>query len=207
MILFLDISSSSTGYALAELDLQTTIASIYEIGFIKLYEGAPAGYKYNIIRNLVLNDFYIKGVDIIVAEEYFINMKNRCGCLVVPELHGALKSACFEVSPSISWQYSKVTEWKKGLTGKARIKGIKGKEEKKRIETKVRELYDLPEIVINPITHKENKVPDDIYDVLGILTHFYIQSGATKILLKDAVPKGLYLGYEYKKKKMCMKED
>src|SRR5690606_14747828 len=93
-ILFLDVSSSCTGFTIAKVDFINKKAEIIKAGPIWLDTHWEHAKKYDYLYNLVQNYFeVVEHIDFIVVEQYSINTSKMSGVLVSPEAHGAIKAA------------------------------------------------------------------------------------------------------------------
>lgn len=170
-VMFLDISSSKVGYAVASLNFKTKNYFIKKSGVIWLHEKWPHGKKYNYIANSILNHFWILGdIDYVVVEQYSVNPNKMMGVNVVSEMQGAIKSALWEHeldSVSILPQ-----TWRSQLGIKPTVtinkNGKKEKDFKTPTKERILQDFDVPENVLSNISKKPRKTPDDVYDAMGI---------------------------------------
>jgi len=185
-ILFLDIGSICTGFCLVSFNPEKSKASkIEEVGFVKFDIKLPHGYRYKKMAELITDEFYIKGINRIVAESFRFNPKNPSGCLAPVQMHGAIMAACYETGTVIDFETVEVSTWKKKLIGN-------GRAEKSEIEYFIKTMYpNLPKKAKNPHTKKENKTPQDVYDVLGI-TSYWLAENNYSIESDIKEIKGLY---------------
>ena len=126
-ILFLDISAACTGYAVGECDFVNRKAVITKAGAIWFSDKMEAGEKYNYLSRCITEYFYVMGCcDYLVHEQYAINMKQRSGVMVTPEMIGAVKSCCAE----LGIKYDSITPqtWRKFLGVKPAPKTIKSRD-------------------------------------------------------------------------------
>lgn len=161
-ILFLDVSSSCTGYAIAKCNFVNKTAKLTKAGAIWIPDEDQAGkcaYVYNMIA-LYFN--IVEAIDYVVLEQYMINPKKVSGVNVTPELHGAIKAALSEIG--LKFSYMAVQSWRK-------ILGIKKNEEgdfKEPTKKKVLEMLTVPDKLVSNITGNERNTPSDIFDATAI---------------------------------------
>lgn len=178
--LFLDVSSSCTGFAIAEIDFTTKIATITKAGCIWFPSDWEHAKKFDYIYNAIQIYFdVVEKIDYIVIEQYSVNMKNKTGMLVSPEMHGVIKAAAF--SNGVKVAYMPVQTWRHQLNIKPII--VNGKKDYKTpckdlINTKVA----VPEEIISNITKKLRKTPSDVYDALGICWGWLQKNNIKKII-------------------------
>lgn len=179
-LLFLDMSSSCTGYAIAEVDFAHKSAKFLNAGAIWFDKDWDNQEKYHYIFNAVTNYFnIISKIDYCIAEAYMINHKRMSGCLVGPELHGVLQVALAEIG--IKYRNIPVQTWRKHL-------GIKKDPEgdfKLPVKRKLEEYVKLPATVPSNITKMHRAFPDDISDAMGIGLGFLMKLGIKNFNLKD----------------------
>jgi len=170
-ILFLDVSSTCTGYSIAEIDFVHKKAKIKKAGVIWFNDKWSHQEKYAYIFNAILTYFeIIEQIDYIVHEAYAINMNQRSGILVCPEMIGAIKTAAEENNTKVSSITPQT--WRKQLEIKPNISidknGKKHRDYKEPTKQKILELLDVPEKSTSNITNNERTTPSDMYDALGV---------------------------------------
>lgn len=166
-ILFLDTSSSCTGYAIAECDWKKRTATISAVGALWLHPKWHHGKKYHYMQKSLEVFFYIvEKIDYMVHEMYSVNPKAMMGVMVVPELIGSLKAACEEIG--INSEAILPQTWRKHCEIKA-VKDEAGKRDYKApTKEKILSMTNIPETIISNITGKERTTPSDVYDAAGI---------------------------------------
>lgn len=189
--LFLDISSTCTGWAVASMDRKTRKAKIKKAGVMWFHKDWDHGRKYKEIQDFILNVAYIQfRIQNIVAEGYMVNPKRAMGTLVIPEATGAVKACCYEAAIPLGFRTILPQSWRSalGIKKNKKIAGTKAwKEPTKEIIENI--LGKLPETVMNNITGKERATPYDLYDALGVClgwlsrepnscTEFVLEEGA-----------------------------
>lgn len=160
--LFLDLSSTCTGYTLVKIDFLQRKAKFLKAGAIWFAESTQiekCGYVYNMIVNYFN---IIDKITFLVMEEYRINPKKLSGCLVSPELHGSVKAALNEVN--VKMDYMPVSSWRKILN----VKKNADKDFKQPTKEKVLTYVEVPESMLSNVTHNKRNTPSDVYDSLAI---------------------------------------
>lgn len=169
-ILFLDISSSCTGYSIAKVDFEQKKAVITKTGAIWFNPNWDHQEKYLYLHEALVNYFWVvQGIDYIVKEAYAINPKRRTGCQVGPELSGVVKVAAWQNGVKVS-DFTPQS-WRSELGIKPSVFTYKGKTKKDyKGPTKdyILQHANIPEECISNITMKSRKTPDDLFDALGI---------------------------------------
>lgn len=169
-ILFLDVSSSCTGYAVAECDWETRSANIKETGALWFDPKWSHQNKYHYIGKAIMEYFYVTGrCDYIVHESYAVNPNQMGGVLVVPEMLGAIKFAAAENGIGIDCIPPQT--WRKHCGIKPDVTEVKGKKKRDYKEPAKRFVLtktDIPEKIISNITESERNTPSDVYDACGI---------------------------------------
>jgi Holliday junction resolvasome RuvABC endonuclease subunit len=161
-LLFLDISSSCTGYSIFQVNFETKKAVLRSCGAIWLPDVSHQK-KYAYLYNAITVYFnIIEKVDFIVAESYAINKDRMMGVMVTPEAHGACKAAAEECG--MSFITFTPQSWRKELGVKKTITG----DYKQPCKEKVLEYVQIPEKLVSNITHNERQTPSDIYDAIGL---------------------------------------
>jgi hypothetical protein len=166
-LLFVDLSSSCTGFASAEVNFHTKTAKFTSAGSLwipKIEQEHKCSYMYNAFVNYFN---IVTRTDFVVMEKYSINPKKMMGVLVTPELHGAVKAALSEAGIKFSYVYPQ--SWHSGLDIK---KDKANKDWKGPTKQKVLEYVQVPEKVTNNLTHKERNTSSDIYDSIAIGIYF-----------------------------------
>lgn len=184
-VLFLDISSTCTGFVVAQFDNFTKVTKINKIGVLWFHNDWAHGQKYKYLRDFITDVAYMHyKVNEIVSEKYFCNPNGGMGTAVVSEATGAVKSACFDVQPTIGFYDIGPSSWRSILNIK-KDKSYKGsKAWKEPTKVKVEEILGikLPEKIISNINGKERTCPTDLWDALGICLAWLTspENGCTK---------------------------
>lgn len=174
-ILFLDLSSSCTGYTIVNLDFVNKTAKIKKSGAIWFNNDWKNQEKYSYLYNAIVNYFnIIDQIDFCVCEAYMLNPKKRMGSLVGPELHGAVQVALSEIG--VTYMTMPVQTWRKHLGVKKDSTG----DYKKPTQTEIEKLVTLPTEIKSNITGSMRTLPNDLVDSLGIAIGSLKKWGITK---------------------------
>lgn len=171
-VLFLDLSSSCTGYSVASVDFTHKTVEWTSAGALWLDPKWTHQEKYSYVFNALSTYFFIaEQIDYIVVEQYSINPKKMGGVSVVPELHGVVKAGAWEngikVSSILPQSWRAILGIKPNVTTTSAGKKKKDYKEPTKLEvekyTKV-----IPDKILSNITMKERQTPSDIYDSIAI---------------------------------------
>lgn len=175
-ILFMDISSTCTGWAIASQDSVTLKVTIHRAGAIWFPRDWPHGKKYHYLREFVLNVAYVGyQVEHLVVEGYMVNKNRIMGTLVIPEATGAVKAACFEQEPELTFHHVYPQTWRSVLGIKKDINFVGSKAWKEPAKKVVWETFpdQIPVKMLSNVTGKLRPVPHDLFDVLCICMAWY----------------------------------
>lgn len=165
-LLFLDVSSSCTGYSIFAVNFIEKKAALTKAGCIWLDQNWEHAKKYDYLYNAIQNYFeVVEQVDYIVVEQYSVNKDRMSGVLVSPEAHGVIKAAAF--SNGVSVGSITPQTWRAQLSIKPHRVGLK-KDYKTPCKDLIKSLVDVPEEVISNLTQKPRQTPSDLYDAVGI---------------------------------------
>lgn len=170
-ILFLDLSSSCTGWCVASQDVGKKEATIHKAGVIWFNPKWENGEKYNYLAKFIANVAFVQyQIDSIVVEGYMVNKKRICGVLVIPEMTGVIRSTCYEVDPPLSFDTLLPQVWRSILGIKKNTKYAGVKMWKLPTKQKVDSMFPgrIPQKMVSNITKKERNVPTDLYDSLSL---------------------------------------
>lgn len=162
-LLFLDLSSSCTGYSLATVDFESKNAAFINSGVMWFSDDWSHQDKYHYVYNAIVNYFNVVGkVDYCIAEAYSINPNKVMGCLVGPEMHGAVQVALAEMGT----KYSTIPPqtWRKQLGIKKDASG----DFKKPTRDKIAQFVKLPDEIKSNITGNMRKTPNDLTDAIAV---------------------------------------
>jgi hypothetical protein len=171
-VLFLDVSSTCTGFTVAKVNFETKTANFVEAGSVWIPDGGETkeaehmnkcGYMYNMLANY----FSIgRQVDYIVMEKYSVNSQRMMGVLLTPMIHGALLAAMSECGLKYSYVFPQT--WRSQL-GIKYVKDSKGKRDYKTpTKAKVLTYVEVPDQVVNNLTGNTRTTSSDLYDALAI---------------------------------------
>jgi hypothetical protein len=161
-ILFLDISSSCSGFSIFKTNFKNSTAELTKAGAIWLPDVSHQE-KYAYMVGALLNYFnLVEHIDVIISEAYMINPKKLMGCLTSIELHGALKYAAEEMG--VKFFTFPVQSWRAALG----IRKNADKEFKTPAKEKVQTVMTIPEQVVSNITGKLRNTPNDLTDAICI---------------------------------------
>lgn len=93
--LFLDISSTCTGYTVARIDGKKCYIS--RLGVMWFGADWENGKKYHHMHQAVGEFYTTNAVTDIIYEAYHVNPNQVGNSLVVPEMIGAMKAACYDI--------------------------------------------------------------------------------------------------------------
>lgn len=171
-VLFLDVSSTCTGYSIMSVDFENKSASIKEAGALWLNNKKWTDQeRYGYVFHVICDFFWIvKGIDYIVTEQYSINPKKMVGVQVLPELSGVLKAAAEENGVQVSSILPQT--WRAQLGIKpvlgTNTKGKTTRDYKTPVKDYIENIYQVPTKCISNITEKERATPSDLYDAMAI---------------------------------------
>lgn len=209
--LFLDLSSTCTGYVVAKITkggsdmLSDATCEIVRAGALWFPDSYTNTQKYYYMYKMICEDFYItSAISDIIYERYSFSMNQRNGSLVVPEMIGAIKVASQDVAslpmgiediPPQTWRssiglvadtellYDK--QGRKILTKSGNHKV--SRDWKAPCVRRYREMFGekIPEKLISNVTGKPRAVPHDTFDALGICEGWHRKIGIEKFELAD----------------------
>jgi hypothetical protein len=183
-ILFLDISSSCTGYAIGNLDAGKKEGNIVKAGVIWFDDKWTHGQKYNYLQSFILNKCYVEdNIFDIVAESYMINTRKMSGTLIIPEFIGVIKSLCYETTPVLGFEMIYPQTWRSVLKIKRDTNFIGSKSWKIPAKGWVDKTFVgiVPATMKSNITGKDRPTPYDIFDVICICSAWLFKHNAEKI--------------------------
>jgi hypothetical protein len=172
-ILFLDISSSCTGYSIANINFTTKNVIWKNAGAIWLASEWSHQEKYNYMFHVICNYFWIvESIDYIVVEQYSVNPKKMMGINVISEMQGSIKAAAWENGVKVS---SILPQTWRSILG---IKKDKANNDwKKPTKSAILQRVNIPEDIISNITGKTRQTPSDLYDAIAIGLAWLIKLG------------------------------
>lgn len=186
--LFLDISSTCTGWCVGSMDRRTKKATISKAGVIWFDKKWEHGFKYNYLDKFITDFAYILyGVCHIVAEGYMFNKNRVMGTAVIPEATGSVKAICYEMDPPLDFYSVYPQTWRSilGIKKDTKATGTKmWKEPTKKLVNK-RFPKQIPEKLVSNVTGKERPTPYDLFDSICIALAWFEHenNGCTKITI------------------------
>lgn len=187
--LFLDISSTCTGWVVASMDRKEKKATIHKAGVMWFHKDWPHGKKYKELQDFILNVAYIQfRIQNVVAEGYMVNPKRAMGTLVIPEATGAVKACCFDSMIPLGFYTILPQSWRAAL-GIKKDKSLAGTKAWKEPTKKVIEdiLGPMPDTLVNNVNGKSRATPYDLYDAFGVCLGWLSKepNGCTTFELKE----------------------
>lgn len=179
-ILFLDVSSTCTGYAIHNVNFLKKEAKMVKYGALWLDQNWKHEEKYVYMYNALVNYFWIvEQIDYIVVEQYSINPKKLMGIHVVPEMIGVIKCAAMENGVKVASILPQ--SWRATL----KIKRENG-DWKEPTKKKILEYLDVPETSISNITRNTRNTPNDVYDAVAISIAWLYRLGISFVKFDNA---------------------
>ena len=174
-ILFLDISSSCTGYCIANVDFTTKVVNFTKSGALWLDPNWSHQEKYHYMFHVISTYFWVaESIDYIVVEQYTVNLKKAMGVNVVSEMQGSIKAAAWDNGVKVTSILPQT--WRKHLGIKKNSLG----DFKEPTKQKVLTYANVPEESISNISKQSRKTPSDVYDALAIGMGWLIKIGFTE---------------------------
>lgn len=191
-VLFLDISSSCTGYAIGNVNFTTKKVNFTKAGAIWLNPDWCHQEKYSYMYKAISNYFWVvESIDYILVEQYSVNPKKLMGVNVVSEMQGAIKAAGWENGVKVSSILPQ--SWRKILQIKRNSEGDYKDPTKNFILT----VAKVPEESTSNITGQSRKTPSDVYDAMAIGMAWLIRLGFDKSKFSFTNTKyNTHVGYE-----------
>lgn len=169
-LLFLDLSSSCSGFVVANFNREESRTYILKSGAFWYEPDIPHGLKYYHVCKLITKlckDYNITGV---VMEGYFINPYQTGGCSVVPELQGSVKAFLQTLKSVPTCSIYPPQSWRASCKIKKDARKAGSAAWKESTKIKIEEILNIkfPEKIVSNVTNKMRKFPYDISDALGI---------------------------------------
>lgn len=175
-VLFLDISSDCTGYAIHNINFKEKKSTLTKAGALWFNQKWDHQTKYIYMYYAISVYFWIvEKIDYIVIEQYSINPEKLMGVLVVPEMTGVIKCAAAENGIKVSSIYPQT--WRSLLE----IKRQKDESWKDAAKRKILEILNVPPKTVSNITGEKRNTPDDLYDAIGISIGWLTKIGINTI--------------------------
>jgi hypothetical protein len=209
--LFLDLSSSCSGYSIARMEGRK--CTIVRAGAMWFPSDCPNGQKYYQMQQAIGEFYTVNAITDIIYESYHVNPNQVGNSLVVPEMIGAVKAACYDIFGSpIGIEESSPTDWR----GRLGIKAIKTPKLDKAgnptfrksrsgrmmevverdYKTPVIELVDnlfpgqIPKQVKSNVTGNARSMPNDFYDSMAICISWHKKWGCSEFILQEGAIDG-----------------
>jgi Holliday junction resolvasome RuvABC endonuclease subunit len=171
-VLFLDISSSCTGYTIANVNFTTKEVKYTKAGALWLDPNWSHQEKYHYMYHVICTYFWVaESIDYMVVEQYSVNPKKMAGVNVVSEMQGAIKAAAWENGVKVTSILPQT--WRKHLGIKKNSAGDFKEPTKQKILTYVQ----VPDESISNITKQSRNTPSDVYDAMAIGIGWLIKLG------------------------------
>ena len=182
-VLFLDISSNCTGYAIAKFNIgsRSETVTITKCGCLWFGSDWDHQEKYSYMYNAILTYFeLVESIDFIVHEQYAVNKDRMSGVMVIPEMIGAIKVAAKENGVRVDSFTPQ--SWRSQIG----LKPIKTEDGKKDFKTPCKEIMNslfgsIPQYVVSNITNNNRTTPSDLYDALGLCLGWLKKHGYNNI--------------------------
>lgn len=195
-ILFLDVSSTCTGYTIANLDISDKKAPVIIKNAGVLWFDAEWDHptKYSYIFNAILTYFeLVENIDLIIHEQYSINKDRMSGVMVVPEMIGAIKVAAKENGVKIDSFAAQ--SWRSELKIKPVVVNKK-RDYKTPCKDLIKTLFtNIPDSLLSNITGKNRAVPSDLYDSMGLCLGWLYRNNYKKIIFNKCLY-NTHIGFE-----------
>lgn len=207
--LFLDISSTCTGYTVARMSGRK--CTITRLGVMWFPSEVPNGLKYHQLHQAVGEFYSVNAITDIIYESYHVNPNQVGNSLVVPEMIGAMKAACHDIwGMPIGYEDMSPTAWR----GKLGIQPIKtpkldkngnqvlsGKSKRPAYDRDFKtpvinymdRLFDnkIPKMLKSNITGNMRATPSDLYDSLGLCVGWHKKFGVDEFVIADGAIDGV----------------
>lgn len=209
--LFLDLSSTCSGYVCARIEGRKCIIS--RLGVMWFPTDCPNGQKYYQMQQAIGEFYTVNAITDIIYESYHVNPAQVGNSLVVPEMIGAMKAACHDVfGMPIGYEDISPTAWR----GKLGIQPIKTpkldkagnqvyKKTKKGMQPVVErdfktpvinymdKMFDnkIPKMLKSNITGNLRSTPNDLYDALGVCVGWSKKLGCDEFIIADGAFDGV----------------
>lgn len=189
--LYLDISSTCTGFVIASMDRAKKTGTVHKAGILFFNSKWTHGRKYRALQEFITDVAFIRHqIQNVIVEGYMVNPKRICGTLVIPEMTGAVQAACYESSDEPLGFYRILPQsWRAALKIKKNTKysGVKAWKQptKRRIQTLLG--VKIPDKIKNVIDGKLRKTPYDLVDSLGVCMGWLSKdpNGCKKFKIED----------------------
>jgi len=204
--LFLDLSSTCTGYVIAKMEGRKCIIS--RLGVMWFGNNMENGEKYFTLQQAITCEFYvINAITDVIYESYHVNPSQVGNSLVVPEMIGAMKACLYDVSSMpLGVEDMSPTAWR-GQIGLQPLKTPKLDSQGNQLRTKKgRPMFDrdyktpiinymdtmfdnqIPKTIKSNVTGNLRGTPSDLYDALGLCAGWHKKFGVDEfVILENAI--------------------
>lgn len=182
-VLFLDASSSCTGYSIVNFDISARKqpATVTKAGVLWFNSKWDHGQKYSYIYNSILTYFdIVEQIDLIVYEQYSINKDKMSGSLVLPELIGCVKLAGQETGIKVDSMLPQT--WRSQIGLKPVLNAGKRDYKTPCMDIMKQKFPNFPAQSMSNITNKERATPHDLADSLGLALGWLNKYGYTNVV-------------------------
>lgn len=209
--LFLDLSSTCTGYTIAKFSGRK--CTIVRAGAMWFPSDCENGQKYYQLQQAVGEFYTVNAITDIIYESYHVNPSQVGNSLVVPEMIGAMKAACYDIfGMPIGTEAMSPTAWR-GQLGIQPIKTPKldksgnqvYKKTKKGMQPVVErdfktpvinyldKMFDnkIPKVLRSNITGQTRATPNDLYDSMALCLGWHRKLGITEFEIADGAFDGV----------------
>lgn len=201
--LFLDLSSTCTGYVIAKMEARKCIIS--RLGVMWFGANMENGEKYFRLQQAITCEFYvINAITDVIYESFHVNPKQVGNSLVVPEMIGAVKACLYDVSSMpLGVEDMSPTAWR-GQIGLKPIKTPKldgkGNQEKTKrgqprfnndfkvpIVNYMDKMFDnqIPKTIKSNVTGNVRATPSDLYDALGLCVGWHKKFNCDEFVIAE----------------------
>lgn len=204
--LFLDMSSTCTGYVVAKFSGKT--CTISRAGVMWFGSDWENGKKYHHIHQSIGEFYSVNAVTDIIYESYHVNPNQVGNSLVVPEMIGAMKAACYDIwGMPIGTEETSPTDWRGRLGIKpikkpkldksgnptfrksrsGRMMEVVERDYKTPVINLMNEIFQnkLPKTLISNITGNARTCPNDFTDALAICVSWHKKFGCTEFIIAE----------------------
>lgn len=209
--LFLDMSSTCTGYVVARMEGRKCYIS--RAGVMWFGSDWENGQKYHHVHQSIGEFYAVNAVTDVIYESYHVNPNQVGNSLVVPEMIGAMKAACYDIfGMPLGTEDISPTAWrgqmgikaikkpkldkngnptfKKSRSGK--LMEVVERDYKTPVINYVNDLFpgEIPATIRSNITGNMRSTPNDLYDAFGVCIGWHKRFGVDEFILMDGALDG-----------------
>ena len=170
-VLFLDLSSSCSGWCVANFNKEKRQTDILDYGAFWFVDDDTLGFKYNKVAKFIKELCKLWKIKTVLSEAYFSNPYKSMGTNVVAELHGVIRSELYNLEEIPVWLETPPQTWRSAGLGVKKDASKAGSSAWK-FPTKIRveEVlnFKFPEKIKSNLNDKMRKMPTDVIDAIGI---------------------------------------